>query len=171
MDTPCDCESGVSDLEYPGVPRITLPGNNWSERAVPGARIVPFLEKRTFTFSTLNATSTLPVVLCPAFCVLDAYHVRINVRVHTLSMGSGQSLSLILYGTLPSEEDPSQDFNTDVFTSLSIDSSVTAPSLVTGSGTNPEAYLKIVLAAQQGSTTATMVATLSACLILRTGSR
>jgi hypothetical protein len=158
----CDCGPDAAGLVRPGdgMPRIA-----------GGARIVPFLEKRTYDFSTLSAGAgvTNSVVLDPALCVLDAYRVRLNLRIHDLTVSAGQSFSLTLYGALPSEEDPAQDFvdTRAAFINLSVTSATSAPTLLTATATDPDAYLRIVLNASQTSPAATLRATLSACLILR----
>ena len=137
-------------------------------------RLVPFLEKRTFDFTNLFAGATnndISIVLCPAFCVLDYNWVRLSVRVHALSMAltSSQALSFFVYGAMPSEEDPTQEFvdETSTFLRVDISSGVSVPSLISATGTSPDAYLRIVLRATQTSSPATLTAQLSACLLLR----
>lgn len=94
--------------------------------------------------------------------------VRLAVRVHAKSMTTGQSFSFIVSNTLPSDEDPTQDFVEEwSFLTVSVTSSTPVPGLVTSYGWGPDAYLRIVLRATQASTPTTMSATLSACLTLR----
>lgn len=167
MSSDCQCEAAREALKWSNNPRRLL------DEGCKSATIIPFLERRTFTFSTLKPTvataSDMNVVLCPALCILDYYRVRLSVRVHSLSLSSGQSLRISLYGTLPSEEDPATDFD-DLLTPLTyvdITSSTTAPSLTTATASDPDAYIKIMLKATQGSSMATLSAQLSACLVLR----
>lgn len=86
-------------------------------------------------------------------------------------MSAGQSLSFYVWNTLPSDEDPAQEFiDPSALTTATITSSTTAPSLVTsGTSYDPDAYLKISLRALQAPTsTPPLRATLSAYLLLRT---
>lgn len=92
-------------------------------------------------------------------------------RVHALTMSAGQSLVFYVWNTLPSDEDPAQEFiGPSPLTTAPITSSTTAPSLVTsGTSYDPNAYLKISLRALQAPTsTPPLRATLSAYLLLRT---
>lgn len=131
--------------------------------------VVTVFEKRSFVFSTLSGTSELYVVLCPALPVLDYTRVKLAIRVHALTMSSGQLLRVYAWGTLPSEEDPAQDFvDSTAFLSVDITSSTIAPALVTSRATyDPDAFLKISLRATQASVPTTFLATLSGCVQLR----
>lgn len=133
------------------------------------SRVVTLMEKRTYTFSSLSGSAEVFVVLCPAMPVLDYSRVKLSVRVHALTMTSGQLLRFYAWGVLPSEEDPAQDFvDPTEFLSLDITSTTTAPALVTTrSAYDPDAFLKISLRATQTSAPSTFLATLSACLQLR----
>jgi hypothetical protein len=128
------------------------------------------MEMRSFDFSNITMRNDVYVVLCPAVLALAYTRVRLSVRIHALTMSSGQSLQLLVWNTLPSEEDPAQDFvESSPLTSATITSTVAAPSLVTGTvGYNPVAYLKVSLYALQApASTPPLRATLSACLLLR----
>jgi|JI10StandDraft_1071094.scaffolds.fasta_scaffold749120_2 hypothetical protein len=136
---------------------------------IPHATVLPFLEKRTFDFSTLSGTAQISIVLCPAIHVHDYSVVKLAVRVHSLTMSVGQLLRFYIWGTLPSDEDPSQDFvDATEFQTVDITSSTTAPALVAARATyDPDAYLRISLRATQTSAPTTFRATLSAGLQLR----
>lgn len=136
----------------------------------PRAKSVTILDKRSFDFSSLGGGTELYVVLCPALCVLGYSRVRLSVRVHALNMASGQSLRVIVWNTLPSDEDPTQDFVDQYsLTTAEITSSTTVPSLITDrSSSEPDAYLKVSLQATQTTAPTTFTATLSAALLLRT---
>ena len=127
------------------------------------------MEKRSFDFSNLGGTEELHVVLCPALCVLDFARVGLAVRVHTLTITSGQLLRFYAWGTLPSDEDPAQDFvDPTALLTLDITSSTTAPALVTTQAArDPDAFLKLSLHATQTSVPTTFRAVLSACLQLQ----
>lgn len=129
------------------------------------------MEMRSFDFSNITIRNELYVVLCPTHRVLAYTRVRLSVRVHALTMSAGQSLGFYVWNTLPSDEDPAQEFiDPSPLTTATITSSTTAPSLVTsGTSFDPNAYLKISLRALQAPTsTAPLRATLSAYLLLRT---
>lgn len=132
--------------------------------------VVTLFEKRSFVFSTLGGGVSLDVVLCPALPVLDYTIVKLAIRVHSLTMSAGQLLRFYAWGTLPSEEDPAQDFvDSTEFLSVDITSSTTAPALVTSRATyDPDAFLKFSLRATQTSSALTpLLATLSGCVQLR----
>lgn len=131
--------------------------------------VVTVFEKRSFVFSTLGGGSQLYVVLCPALPVLDYSRVKLAIRIHALTMSAGQLLRVYAWGTLPSEEDPAQDFvDSTEFLSVDITSSITAPALVTSRATyDPDAFLKFSLQATQTSAPTTFMATLSGCVQLR----
>lgn len=135
------------------------------------ATVIPFLEKRTFTFSSLSGGAAATVVLCPAVCVRDYTRVKLAIRLHSMTMSAGQSLKIALYGTLPSEEDPGQDFDDPTeFTSVSFTSTTTAPALITTrASTDPDEFLKITLEATQTSAPTAFIAAISAVLLLRNG--
>lgn len=68
---------------------------------------------------------------------------------------------------MPSEEDPTQDFiDPNTFLSVDLTQSTIAPSLVTATATDPDAYLRIVLNASQATIATTLTAELSAALVL-----
>lgn len=142
-----------------------------NERHSRTSVLVPFLDKRTFNFTNVapGATSvnTLDVVLSPALCVLGYYRVRLAVRVHSITVSSvNQAISFLAYGTLPTDEDPAVEFLTaSRLLQLDLDTNTQAPSLVTATATDPDAYLKILIRASQG-VAGTLSATLSASLVL-----
>lgn len=156
----CSC----SDSDKPGAIECPVCDRH------PRAKSVPILDKRSFDFSNLGGGTEVYVVLCPTLCVIWYSRVRLSVRVHALNMASGQSLRVIVWNTLPSDEDPAQDFVDQYsLTSAEITSSTTVPSLLTDrSSYEPDAYLKISLQAIQTSAPTVFTATLSAALLLRT---
>lgn len=131
--------------------------------------IVPVLDMLSFDFSNLPGLAECSVTLRPAVCVAGFYRVRLLVRVHASTMNSGQTFRFSLFNTYPSPVDPAQEFvDSSGFLSVDVTDS-TVPRLVTGSGTDPDSHLKVVLTAIQGTAPATMKATLSASLLLRNG--
>lgn len=131
--------------------------------------VVSVLDMLSFDFSNLPGTANCSVTLVPAVCVADFYRVKLLVRVHTTTMNAGQTFRFTLYNTHPSPLDPANEFvDSTGFLSLDVTNG-TVPRLVTGTGTDPDSHLKVVLTAIQGSAPATMKATLSASILLRNG--
>lgn len=133
--------------------------------------MAPILEMRSFDFSSLPVSGSASVVLCPALCVLAYTRVRLSVRVHALTMSPEQLLGLIVWHTLPCDEDPLLEFDDPTpVTFAAFTAATAAPSLVTGVGHNPAAYVKVTLLAMQARLSALPLrATLSANLLLRPG--
>lgn len=123
---------------------------------------------REFDYTFLAAAATKTIVLHSALNVAMFYTARLIVRVHELTMSSGQKFTLAAYGTDPSREDPREFVLNTPTLSVDISSSQSAGSLVSDTDTDLYPSLKIVLTAQQGSTSATpLFAVLSADLHLR----
>lgn len=155
--------------ELPEDSQLTPPGNCLPKTAA----IIPVFERRVFDFTNITpgiaSPKTVDVVLAPSICVLEFYRVRLAVRVHSITVSnSTQSISLFAFGTMPTHEDPTVEFlDATPFLRLDLDSSTSAPSLATATATDPDAYLKIIISGSMGSSSGTLSATLSACLILR----
>jgi hypothetical protein len=83
-------------------------------------------------------------------------------------MSTGQKFTISAYGTDPSREDPREFVLGSTTLSVDVSSSHSAGSLLSDTDTDLYPFLKIVLTAQQGSTSATpLFAVLSADLHLR----
>lgn len=138
----------------------------------PHAKSVPITEKREFDFSNLVSgagAGDVYVVLCPALCVLAYTRLRLSIRVHALTMSSGQLLRFFVWNTLPSEEDPTQEFvESTALATVDIDSNTSAPSLVTSDmASDPDAYVKISVRVTQTSAGTPFTAILSVNLLVR----
>lgn len=68
--------------------------------------IVPILSIREFDYTFLAGSASKTLVLHSALNVAMFYTARLIVRVHELTMSSGQKFTLAAYGTDPSREDP-----------------------------------------------------------------
>jgi hypothetical protein len=138
-----------------------------SERAIFMAGIiVPICEKRVFEYSYLASTTTQDIVLHPGVDVGAWYRVRGIVLVHQISVTSG-NFKLKLQHAFPCEQDR-QEFvdTTDFLTSASITNA--SPNIKTISGTDPQGYLKVILRADQTTTTgAILYGEFSVYLVLR----
>ncbi len=132
--------------------------------------LVSLFDKQRFEYSYLTGgTGVQSVTLARALNVVPYYEATLLLRVHKVTLSAGQSMVFTLYNTLPSEEDP-QEFTdvTTIFTSLTMNSGTAAPSLLSARATSPQAYLKLVLTATQGSVTGTaLYGEVSGCLLLR----
>lgn len=171
-----DCHSGDPPRLPPGCTCSGIPGEDHSQCPIcgpqPHAKLVPITEKRSFDFSSETTPVGGPavyVVLCPSVYVLAYTRLRLCVRVHSLTMSSGQLLRFHVWNTLPSEEDPGQDFvDVTSLTTADIDSTTAVPSLVTSTQvTDPGAYVKLSVRIIQAGVPATLQATLSVSLLLR----
>lgn len=167
-----DSHHGDPPARPPGCTCSGAAGGDCSQCPVcgqqPYAKTVPVTAKRDFDFSNLGGGQDVYVVLCPALCVLAYTRLRLSVRVHALSMSSGQLLRLHVWNTLPSDDDPAQEFvASSTLMTADITSSTTPPALVTSSASDPDGYVKISLRATQDSAPTSFTATLSVSLLLR----
>lgn len=126
--------------------------------------ILPVLEKRIFELSFLGNAATQDVVIHPAIPVYDFYRVRLLVRVHSITATTGNFVFKLQH-TLPSDQDP-QEFTdtTDFLTTASITNA--SPNIKTITGTDPQAFLKLVLRATQGTSGNTLYGEFSAAIVL-----
>lgn len=131
--------------------------------------LIPIINKQRFDFSFLTGTASQVVTLAPAIDLILYKTVFLMVRVHQISIASGQSFTFTLQSTLPSEEDP-QEFTdtTSSILTVSVPFGTSAPKLLSGSGTNPLAFGKLIMTATQGSVSGTpLYAEMSACVLGR----
>lgn len=129
--------------------------------------IVPILEKRMFDFSYLGSSPAYQeVVIQPHVDVGAWYRVRIVVRVHGITATSG-NFTFKLQHALPSSDDSQEfiDATSDFLTTSAITDA--SPNIKTASATDPQAYLKILLRASQGTAGDALYGEFSAALILR----
>lgn len=130
--------------------------------------VVPILSMREVDYTFLAAAASKTIVLHSALNVAMFYTARLIVRVHELTMSSGQKITISAYGSDPSREDPREFVLGSTTLSVDVSSSQSAGSLVSDTDTDLYPFLKIVLTAQQGSTNgAPLFAVLSADLHLR----
>lgn len=134
-----------------------------------GPIMASVLEKTRFEYSYLSGGATQTIVLRPSINVIAHYWVQLLVRVHARNMSVGQSIRLALINTLPSPDDPGEFLDTANFIAVDVTSSAptAVPGLVSGTGSNPQAYLKLLATITQASSPATLYAELSAVLLLR----
>lgn len=126
--------------------------------------IFPVLDKRVFEFSYLGNSATQDIVIQSAIPVYDFYRVRLIVRVHSITATSGNFVFKLQH-TLPSEQDPQEFTNTtDFLTTSSITDA--SPNIKTVTGTDPQAFLKLVLRATQGTSGNTLYGEFSAVMVL-----
>lgn len=133
---------------------------------MPGI-IIPVLEKRIFEFSFLSTSGSQQVVLQPAIDVSGFYRVRLLVRVHNLNLSGTSNFDFKLQHTLPSDSDPQEftDTSSDFLAITNITSA--SPNIKTATATDPQAYLKLLLKANQQTTGNLLYGEFSAVLVLR----
>lgn len=126
--------------------------------------IVPVLEKRVFEYGYLTSGSQ-DVVINPAIDVGAWYRVRLVVLVHQITATTGNFVFKLQHA-FPSEHDR-QEFvdTTDFLTTANITNA--SPNIKTITGTDPQAYLKLILRASQGTSGNTLYGEFSAYLVLR----
>lgn len=130
--------------------------------------IIPILEKRVFEFGYLGTSGIQDVVIHPAVDVSSYYRVRLLVRIHSITATTG-NFKFILNNTFPSEQDP-QEF-TDATNTFLTTSNITTgtPNIfyIAASSTDPQAFLKVILRATQGTSGNTLYGEFSAALLVR----
>jgi len=132
--------------------------------------IIQILEKRSFEFSFLGTSATQDVVIHPAVDVTSFYRVRLLVRIHSITTTTG-NFKFILNNTFPSEQDPQEftDSTNTFLTTGNITAAGTPPNIfnIAVSSTDPQAFLKVILRATQGTSGNTLYGEFSAALLLR----
>jgi len=132
--------------------------------------IVPVIEKRAFEYSYLAGGTTQEVVLHPAIDVGAWYRVKIVVLRHQCDTQSG-NFTFSLWHTFPTEEDRQEFVSSSSWLATSAITSGSGDNLQASStGTDPHGYLKMILTADQSSTTGhRLYGEFSAYLVLRDG--
>ena len=125
------------------------------------------LEKQQFDFSSLQASTSTVFVVHRAIDVMEWPRAALQVRVHSVDIGTNASIDVKVDIVSQTPEDPGVDFVLDG-TSVSIDDAVTAPTLLEpvvlgGMG----AALRLSIEGNQASTPTNVKATISADLILK----
>lgn len=101
-------------------------------------------------YSYLAAGASESVRLVHALNCAPFYRVQLIIRIHSLTISTGQSFAFVLANTLPSEIDPREFSESASFLTVTINSSSpAAPSLVSGTATDPGAFLKLTMTASQ----------------------
>ena len=135
--------------------------------------IVPVFEKIRLEYSYLTPGGAFESVrLARDINTSPFYRVQLIIRVHSLTISSGQSFSFALVNTLPSDVDPREfsDPTAGGFLTVGISggSPPTPPTIVSGSATDPGAFLKLTMTATQGTVGgAAMYGEFSGVLVLR----
>lgn len=135
------------------------------------AVIVPVLSKSRIDFSFLGASASETVQLVRSINVAPFYRVQLIVRIHSLTLDPSTpgSFAFDLVNTLPSDDDP-REFSASGTPFISIpvnSSSPAAPVIVSGTATDPGAYLKLSLTATQGGAGVNFYGEFSAVLLGR----
>lgn len=136
-----------------------------------GGSLIPLFPKSKFDFTFLTGTSTQITVIAPAVDLIQFKSLLLLIRIHRVTLTSGQSLVLSLLNTLPSDEDPQEftDAGTPI-TTLTIATGAGAPTpgtLLSATGSSPQAFGKLILTAVQVSTGSPLYVEMSGCLLGR----
>lgn len=128
------------------------------------------ITKRTFDFSTLQASQTQDIPLCRAIEVAGAKQLELVVRVHSRTISAGQ-IDVIVQAVSLTGDDPSADF---VYTTAGGAVSVaavtlniaTVPVLHLAQATAPWGPMVRVVVRGTGAATATIQASISVDLVV-----
>lgn len=132
--------------------------------------IVPAFDKLRLEYSYLTTGATETVRLARDISVSPFYRVQLIIRCHSLAISAaGQKFDFTLTNTLPSEVDPREFSDAAAFLTVSVTgaSPPTPPVIVSGTATDPGAFLKLVVTASQSTTGTTLYGEFSGVLVLR----
>ena len=132
--------------------------------------IVPVFEKTRLEYSYLASGISETVRLARDINVSPFFRVQLIIRVHSLSISAGtQAFTFTLTNTLPSEVDPREFSEAGAFLSVAFvgTGSYAVPLIVSGSATDPGAFLKLAVTATQSTTGTTLYGEFSGALVLR----
>lgn len=134
--------------------------------------LIPVLDKTRFEYSYLTSGTSETIQISKQINVIPFYRVQLIITIHALTVSAGQTWSFNLSNTMPSESDPrdlSENPTATQFLTVTLNASTpAAPVVVSGSATDPGAFLKVWLRANQDPTTApTMYGEFSAAVLLR----
>lgn len=129
--------------------------------------IVPIVEKRIFDYGFLTSGSQ-DVVLHPAVDVGNWYRVKIIVLIHQILATSG-NFTVRLQNTFPVEQDRQEFVDTSGFLATSSITSASPNIQVSSTGSDPQAYLKVILRASQVTSGTPLYGEFSVFLSLREG--
>jgi hypothetical protein len=127
--------------------------------------LLPLFSKTRFDFGFLTGVNTQVAVIEPAIDLIQFSSLIFLVRVHRITLSAG-SLTFSMLNTLPSDEDP-QEFTDSATPILSLAISGSAGTLLSATGSRPQAYGKLILTAVQSSTGNPLYAEVSGCLLGR----
>ncbi len=132
-----------------------------------GGLIVPVLQRTRYEYSYLGSNVSQTIVVQPAIDTSAFYYYQLIVRIHERSFAGSQTITLGLYSTLPSEDDPREFSSTTATGVVTVTGALTVPGILSVSGTDPGAFMKLLLTASQPIAPGTLYAELSAVLVLR----
>ena len=135
-------------------------------------QIIPLFSRRTFDFSKLQGSQTIPVPIVKAVDVSQYTQATLEVRVHSMTISGGSAyIRVKLYTTAPSAEDPGRDFvyGSAVATTSNLSSSNTAPTLLVAQVSSGfGGMLAVAVEGEQpGSPVVSLTADLSAQLVVK----
>lgn len=135
------------------------------------SKTVVILRKKRFDFTQLATSATSTIILAPAIDVSAHYRIHLLVRLHSSGMSSGQLVTFEIDHTLPSEEDPAEFIERDAtgsaLATLDVDSSDSAPTLISTTAVDLQAAVRIQMIATQATSGTAFPFEMSALAVLR----
>ncbi len=127
--------------------------------------------QRLFDFGDVGANGSETVVVERAVDVREYGDAVLQVKVHSLTVGTGAKIEVSVTTISPASEDPEQDFlAASAAATATVDASSTAGTLVVvGVGSDFGAFLQVAVTGTQPGATTNVRAQLSAELVLRSG--
>ena len=122
--------------------------------------LINALDQKRYDFGYLGGSDSRSITLVPVIEACNYGWVSISVRVHARSMVAGQTVTLQLFNTLPSETDGREfieysptSVTPNALLVVTMTSAVPTviPSVLFGATTNTGPYLKLVLTATQAA--------------------
>lgn len=130
--------------------------------------------RRTFTFTNVATSVSVEIPLLRAMDISDAKSIELMVRVHSVSIGAGASLTVKAYAVSLTSEEPDTDFLSPSATSptalatVTLNSSTTAPSLQLAALSTPYGHMmRVTVTGNQAGSTQTISAALSIDVLVR----
>lgn len=125
--------------------------------------------RRTFTFTNTALSSTIEVPVVRALDVTDAKTLELLVRVHSVTIGSGASITVKAYAVSLTNEEPDTDFvNSTAVATVTLNNSTSAQSLSLATLSTPFGHMvRITVSGTQAGSSQTITATLSIDLLAR----
>lgn len=127
------------------------------------------ISRRTFTFSSVGTSGNVEIPLVRALDVTDAKSIDLQVRLHSMTIGSGASVDITAYAISLTNEEPDTDFIlSSARATIILNNSSSAPSLHLASLSSPfGTMIRVTIKGTQPGSAQTITVTVSIDLIVR----